>query len=553
MKKTLAFLLVIIMAASCFAGCSGKTSAETTGAAQTASVTEPAVTEAPTEPVTEPATEPVTAEPVTTEPATTEEPETEPVTFGEFVIEPDESATLAVSRVYSDHMVIQRDVRFKVWGTSNKDGAEIRGLFMDDEARATVADGKWEMTFSPKAATAEPQILTIDDSCGNTVKFEDVLVGDVYVVGGQSNAEITLANYWDVANKQIYDNTRPLRLFQQGADYVIAHKKDAKEPWDDVENPQWSWKTATKANSVAFSALGYFLGDKLVDETGVPIGVVVTAANGAKINELMPENLVTQFKYKVGGNVSPSAYYNVLVHPFLNMQFKAMVFFQGESEGFTGANPTPKKYARDFEALMTEYRRLWGFDFPIYNVQLSDYTAEGSKTCTNVGLVRSQQYDAYKAMTGIRLIPSYDLGSKEGYSNYFHSPYKKELAQRIAAIILAEQYGKGVLEDTLAPEPVEIKLSDDKTYFTVKFKNVGEGLKSTSGDNKVSGFAVGKIAKLTAAEAEIISADTVKVYVPEGANTSGIGYAAITHVTSDTVQLYNSHDIPALAFYLEVK
>ena len=550
MKKILTYLLIAIMTLSCFAGCAGNTPAETTGAAQTGSETKPAVTEAPTEPATEPAA----TEPVVTEPATTEEPETEPVTFGEFVIEPDGDATLAVSRVYSDHMVIQRDVAFKVWGTSNKDGAEIRGLFMDDEARATVADGKWEMTFSPKAATAEPQTLTVDDSCGNSVKFEDVLVGDVYAVCGQSNAEITLSNYWDVANKQTtYDETRPLRLFVQGADYVIAHKKDAKEPWEDVENPQWYWRTATKASSIAFSALGYFVGSKLVDETGVPIGVVVMAANGAKINELMPENLVTQFKYKIGGNVSPSGYYNVLVHPFLNMKFKAMVFFQGESESFAGANPTPKKYARDFEALMTEYRRLWGFDFPIYNVQLSDYTAEGSKTCTNVGQVRGQQYDAYKAMTGVRLIPSYDLGAKEGYFNYFHSPYKKELGERVAKLILADLYGIGTAEDALAPEPAEIKLSDDKTYFTVKFANVGEGLKSTGEDNKVAGFAVGKIAKLTKVEAEIISSDTVKVYVPSGTNVTAIGYAAITHVTSEDVQLYNSNDIPALAFYLEVK
>lgn len=543
MKKLLVLLLILVFALSGIVGCTDGTAEVTTEKA-----TGPAVTEAPTEPATEPQTEPQT-EPATTEPATTEEPETEPVTFGEFVIEPDEDATLSVSRTYSDHMVIQRDVRFKVWGFSNKDGAEIRGLFMGDEARAVVADGKWEMTFAPKEATDEPQTLTIDDSCGNTVTFEDILVGDVYFIAGQSNAEITLSNYWSVANKQKYDESRPLRLFQEGADYVIANKKTATEPWEDVKNPQWYWRTASRNTAVATSALGYFVGSELVDKTGVPIGIVCMAANGAKINELMPKELVAKFKYKVGGNVSPSAYYNALMHPFLNMKFKAMVFFQGESEAFAGANPAPKKYARDFEAVMTEYRRLWGFDFPIYNVQLSDYTAAGSKSCINVGQVRTEQYNAYKAMTGIRLIPSYDLGAEEGDPNHFHSPYKKELAERIVPLILADLYGMGDINDALAPEPVEITLSEDKTYFTVRFENVGEGLVSTSGDNTVAGFAVGKLAKLTPAEAEIISKDTVKVYVPKGAGSLGIGYAAITHVTDETVQLYNSNGIPALAFY----
>ena len=155
-------------------------------------------------------------------------------------------------------------------------------------------------------------------------------------------------------------------------------------------------------------------------------------------------------------------------------------------------------------------------------------------------------------MTGVRLIPSYDLGSDENDPNFMHSPYKKELAERIARAVLADLYGADGAKKTYPPEIVSATLSDDKTYFTVKFKNVGDGLISDSGDGKVDGFGVGTVTKLVPAEAEIISADTVKVTVPEKAKLSGIGYAASPHVEKESSHLRSSYGMPALAFYKAV-
>lgn len=542
MKKLLCVLLTLIFTASCAAGCaggpSGGTGTETTGAADAVTAVESGATS--------------TAEETTAE-ATTEEPETEPVTFEEFVVTPDEEAVLAVPRVFGDHMVLQRDEKIKIWGTSNKDGTKIRGLFMGDEARGVTTDGKWEMTFSPKEATAEPQTLTIDDSCGNTVMISDILVGDVWLIGGQSNAEISLAEYPTMLPKIKFDDTKPLRIFMQGARYVIDHRSEAAEPCDDIVNPAWRWKKADRSAGAAFSALGWFFANRILEETGVPIGMISVAASGAKINEFMPQKLVDKYKYRMGGNVGPSEFYNALVHPFAGLRFKAMIFFQGESEGYPAANPQAKNYSRDFTALMDEYRAEWGFDFPVYNVQLSDYSTKGASFSPNSGQVRAQQYTAYRNMTGVRLIPSYDLGSEEGDPNYMHPPYKKELADRIAALALADMYGIGSADDALAPEFEEITISEDKTYVTVKFSRVGEGLISSKGDNVVSGFIIGTLGKQHAAEAEIISKDTVKVYVPSGAKLSGVGFMSVAHMTKGEPLLFNSNGLPALAFYRAIK
>ena len=532
MKSVLAILLTVLFLIFCAAGCAN-------GAADNGTDTGSATAA--------PDTEPETTEPETTEPETTE-PETEPVTFGEFVVTPDEEATLAMPLMFGDYMVLQRDAAITVWGTSNREGAEIRGLFMDDEARGKVADGKWEMTFSPKPVTTEPQTMTIDDSCGNTITFSEILIGDVWVIGGQSNAEASSIHIPQAYKDISPDPDRLLRIFQQGADDVIPNKDKAKEPLDDLLNRKRKWVPATKENVRDVTLLGLFLGERLADETGIPIGILSIAANGAKLCEFMPAELAKQFKYKLGGNVNVSGFYNALIHPFLRLKFKAMVFFQGESEAFTGANPSPKNYDRDIKAFFTEMRTRWGFDFPIYNIQLSDYTSKSVNSSMNTGYVRAQQFNAYLDMTGVRIIPSYDLGADEGDMNYMHSPKKKALANRVADLALADQYGIGSADDALAPEPVEITVSEDKTYATVKFKNVGDGLVSTSGDNKVSGFAVGKLVKLTKAEAEIISEDTVKVYLP-GSSAVGLAYACFAHVTAEDVQLYNSNGLPAVAFF----
>ena len=479
----------------------------------------------------------------------------------EFEITPDGKAELAVSRVFGDHMVIQRDQKITVWGTSNMEGARIRGCFMGDEARGTVKDGKWEIGFAPKSANATGQTLTVEDSCGSMIEIKDVLIGDVWVMGGQSNAKATVSM---LKLNLTVDKTVPLRIFMQDENDVINNRTAAKTPCEDTINPARKWKTASKGNAYSFSALGWYIGYRLAQETGIPQGVICMAAGAANIAELMPIELANQFNYTKGIFVAPAEHYNGLMHPFLKMKFKAMVFFQGEAEGGGNSVPSSSNYARDLEALITELRSRWGFDFPVYNVQLSNYTGEECETYwTHVGEVRSQQYDAYKVMSNMDLIPSYDIGSKNTDADGAHSPYKQALADRITDLALAELYGKGNTEDALAPEPAEITVVSEtasEKVIEIKFANVGEGLTSLSGTSEASGFVYGKTVHPytygnKSVSGQIISADTVRVTV--SADCKYIGYACMQlTATKDDVlipQLYNSYNLPPLAFYLELK
>ena len=508
-------------------------------------------------------------EPGSDEDTTTEEDTTEEL--GEFIVTPDSEATLTIPRVIADHMVIQRDQEIKIWGSSNRDGALVRGQFMGDEALGKVKGGKWEITFSPKAATFDPQDLTVEDSCGNKIEFTDILVGDVWLIGGQSNAEATSKDIPECYSQLEFGADKPIRIFHQGALFVIENPDLAKEPSDDIINPAWKWGKANRQNVSGFSLLGWFFGDKLAATTNVPIGVVSIAASGASMSELMPKELTEKFSYTKAFGAGVNHYYNALTHPFLNMKFKGLVFCQGESEAFPGANPPPHNYARDFEALMTELRARWGFDFPIYNIQLTDYTEQSTQSTLNgeynggyvpnVGIVRAQQYDAYKNMDGVRLVASYDLGADEGYNRsggFLHSPYKKELGERVADLVLADIYGIGSLEAQLPPEPVEVKVvsteNGEKT-INIKFKNVGEGLVATDGGDTVTGFLSSRSdtpspTYIKETTGKIISADTVQIVVPGTAKAVNVGYACMANIKKTSVKLVNSYGMPVLAFYL---
>ena len=484
---------------------------------------------------------------------------------GEFTVIPDSSASLSVSHVFGSYMVIQRDAEIKVWGTSNKNGAKIRATFMGEEARGVVSNGKWEITFSPKSATRSAQDLVIEDSCGNKIEFNEILVGDVWLINGQSNAEQPNTDAFELMMKVVDNPGKPLRLFQEGALYVIQNTAVGSSPSEDTVNQdEWYWRKANRYGAFTASALGWHFGNTLVDKTGIPIGIVSIAASGATITELMPAELNASLGYtnsNVYTNVGISTFYNALTHPFLKMKFTGMIYFQGESE--TGSDTSAANYKRDFEAYMTELRSRWGFDFPIYNVQLCDYTskAETEYGWSNVGYIRAQQYSAYTEMTGIRLVPSYDLGADEGYGNYAHSPYKEELADRVAKLALADIYGIGTADEALAPEPVSVTVvnsSSSSRTINVKFKNVGDGLTTTNNSTTVKGFTYGRNASpksCTAVSATIISNDTVQMTVSRNYVSTYckyIGYACKNNVPKTDAKLINSYGIPALAFWLPI-
>jgi sialate O-acetylesterase len=187
----------------------------------------------------------------------------------------EQGATVAMpflSPLFTDNMVLQRDIKAPVWGWTEP-GRQVTVRIQDKTAQATAdSHGRWLARIGPLAAGG-PYDLTISGPQNITLK--SVLVGDVWVCSGQSNMEMGIGNV-DNAEQEIAQANYPeIRLF-------TVPKKVAVEPQTTFAG-QWlvcTPETVHAGGWNGFSAVGYFFGRTLHQQLHVPIGLIHTSWGG---------------------------------------------------------------------------------------------------------------------------------------------------------------------------------------------------------------------------------------------------------------------------------
>ena len=145
------------------------------------------------------------------------------------------SAELRLPVIFSDHMILQRGAPDPVWGWADA-GARVTVRFAGQSHSTTAApDGRWMVRLDALEASAEPRELSVEaqrDDAPETVRLQDVVVGEVWLMSGQSNMEMPLRGYGNQpilgSNDAVAHATnRNLRLF------TVPHVA-AAEPASDV-------------------------------------------------------------------------------------------------------------------------------------------------------------------------------------------------------------------------------------------------------------------------------------------------------------------------------
>ena len=472
-----------------------------------------------------------------------------------------------VSGIFSTHMVLQREKPIRVWGFSNAPGSRVAGCFMGETVTATVGeDQRFTLTFSSHLYECEPQIMVISDDRGHTVTLEDILIGDVWLIGGQSNAELNLRPCMTLTPSVEFYEGDNFRLFAQTQAYPYTHQELCAAPQPDIINPEWCWKRPDEAASLSFSAMGWYFAREVSKHIGIPLGMVMMAAGGACVRELLPIELAHGEGYFYGANVQEAGYYNTLIHPVLGLGCKAMLFFQGESEG--GSRELAEKYAYQLALLVADERARFGQNFPFYNVQLSDYREEGKQYFPWLDTIRVQQFNALSLIPDSTLTVDMDLGAPDDYPDFAHSPRKLELSERLAKLALAKEYGIGRETECSSPRPIMASLTADRKQIVVEFTDISAGLivsGHTPADSygmEVQGFSVGDYDHRAPARAVITSRHAVTVDIPEevlaaadadpAALMGRVNYAYFVRVTPDNADLRGGNNLPAPAFSLPV-
>lgn len=175
-------------------------------------------------------------------------------------------ANVSIADIFSDNMVLQRNIDLKVWGNANP-GEKLFVSFNGQKLR-TKADknGKWSVVLKPMKAGGGPLNMTVRGK--NEIVLKNILIGDVWICSGQSNMQMKVSET-NNAEKEIKNaNYSKIRLF-------TVPNTVSNVPKNNIPNA--SWQICTPETIKDFSAVGYFFGSGLQKEIDVPIGLIHTS------------------------------------------------------------------------------------------------------------------------------------------------------------------------------------------------------------------------------------------------------------------------------------
>lgn len=172
-----------------------------------------------------------------------------------------------LSPIFGDNMVLQRGKSDSIWGWSDP-GDTIRVQIGDNVATATAGqDRRWQVKIQPPAPGGP---YTVKITGHQAVELHDVLVGDVWLCGGQSNMGLPLRFTKNAEDEIKSANYHDIRFFTVGGHPAYHH----------VDVIDGNWRVVSPDTASSISAVGYYFARKLEQEIHVPIGLVIDSVGG---------------------------------------------------------------------------------------------------------------------------------------------------------------------------------------------------------------------------------------------------------------------------------
>ena len=178
-------------------------------------------------------------------------------------------AKVLLPDVVSSGMVLQQGQKVPIWGEADP-GEEIMITFAGQKKR-TVADkiGTWLVRLNPLHANSTPATMSIEGH--NKIELTDILVGEVWLVAGQSNMQRLLSETANGDAAIAAANYPTLRLFNVSRQVAFKH----------APPPLATWQACTSESVKQFSAAGYYFAVELQKELKVPVGVINSSYGGS--------------------------------------------------------------------------------------------------------------------------------------------------------------------------------------------------------------------------------------------------------------------------------
>lgn len=454
------------------------------------------------------------------------------------------------SAAFSDHMVLQQGKPVHLFGTAAA-GKTVEITLAGEAgtvngAATADSDGRWAVTLPAQAASFSAYTITARQDV-QTCVLTDVLFGEVWVCGGQSNMQYRVYESYEAAEWKTKERHPAVRVFRQ---------EGSCDPHNAWAEPQGRWETAADWATVEqCSAVGYYFAEKLYAERQVPVGIIVAAIGGTSITtwlsrEIVEANPAYQTLTEQSGlQWDPSvwatayAYYHTFIEPFRGYQAAGILWYQGEADA-----ERPAVLEQGIPLLVKCWSEVFdnsGAQLPFLAVQIApyDYPNNGC-ALTNEAIAKGV---ATVARTGKALTyPIYDVGLEAHEQPPIHPMRKQPVGERGALAALGLVYEQPGLYS--GPVPVSAVARDGKIRLT--FSNTGDGLRLLNG-SKLKGCVVSYRENSYVPVSAVLTDENTVVLEGRGGQLSlEVGYA-FTNLP-ENANLVNSAGFLPAAFRMRV-
>ena len=345
---------------------------------------------------------------------------------------------LHVANIFADNMVVQRDRPIAFWGNAAS-GTQITATFAGETARVSAdSGGSWRVEFPARPAGFEPLTLVVEAG-EEKIDYENILVGEVWLCGGQSNMAPSGHDHYDLEFPAAdHDFVR----------YTRVESRVAEAPASDLQSREhWAPLVAGKMEERRIAPVAYYFGVRLQRFLKVPVGIINTAVGGTTAEVWASRESLARHPELAGlireRGKDIGAFYNGAVAPLADLPIRGVLFYQGENNTFDLYD----SYALTFPAVIQSWRKNFADpDLPFGIISLAgnkgmEPAPEPERSMTHrhsYTHIRDVHFRTHRETANTGLISIHDLGADD-----MHPQRKRDVGERAARWALAQVYGYG--------------------------------------------------------------------------------------------------------------
>lgn len=494
----------------------------------------------------------------------------------------DVGAEVKLPAVFSDHAVLQRDIKIPIWGWASP-GEEIQ-ISLGDHKGSTKANdqGEWKVNVGPLKAGG-PLTLTVAGK--NRVTVKNILVGEVWLCSGQSNMAMTVQRSNNFKEESARARFPKIRMFTVARNPTSTPQKDCTG----------SWVVCSPDTVGRFSATAYFFGLHLHQQLDVPVGLINSSYGGTAIEawtsmdaqkgkaplkpilaqwqeraaRYHPNKAKAAYekrlaawkkaaaKAKAAGKKPrrrprrpvdpkvdqnhPANLFNGMIAPLVPYGLRGAIWYQGERNARTVE--TAQRYAFQLPLLIEDWRTRWGQkEFPFFWVQLPNF-----KQRKDTPGAISAWAEIRESMRRSLTVPNTGMAITidVGEAGDIHPKNKQAVGKRLALTALEKVYGKDVVGSGPLVQSHKVRGNE----VVISFRSTGDKLVTSDG-KPVRGFAIANETGQWLWAKARIEGKTVVVSHPDVKVPTAIRYA---WADNPDVNLVNSAMLPASPFQIRLE